>query len=158
MSKKRDEKLESLKENGILNPSPEKVVDELFQKDDFFDSRDLVQVKYEMLRRVAENNYPVALAAQLFGLSRPTFYQVQRSFENGGLAGLLPRQRGPKAAHKLDDEVMAFIEQVLSRDTSLRPGKLAELIESKFSFTVHPRSIERALERRKKNAGNSPDS
>ncbi len=146
-----DEKIELLKEHGILNPNPEKVLAEDFKSNLFFDPRDLLQVKYEMLRQVIKGGVTVTRAAQRFGLSRPTFYQVQRAYAEGGLAGLLPRQRGPKAAHKLDDEVMDFVEQALDRDNTLKSGKIADLIEKKFGFTVHPRSIERALERRKKN-------
>lgn len=148
-----DRKRELLKEYGILNPNPEKVLDEEFKSNTFFDPRDLLQVKYEMLRRVVKDSYPVSRASQLFGFSRPTFYQVQQAFNEGGLAGLLPRPRGPRGAHKLDNEVMAFVEQTLSRESSLRSRELAELIENKFGFTVHPRSIERALDRRKKNGG-----
>jgi hypothetical protein len=44
-----------------LNPSPERVTDELFQE--FFDPRDLVQVKYEMLRRVQTEGQPVGRSA-----------------------------------------------------------------------------------------------
>lgn len=42
-----------LAEEGTLNPAPEKVSDPKFQEDGFFDPRDIVQVKYEMLRRVS---------------------------------------------------------------------------------------------------------
>ena len=47
-----DPKLEALRHQGTLNPRPGEVTDPRFVKDSFFDSRDLVQVKYEMLRRV----------------------------------------------------------------------------------------------------------
>lgn len=151
-----DNKIHFLKEHGILNPHPEKVLDEHFRNSDFFDPRDLVQVKYEMLRRVVKENYPVTQASQLFGLSRPTFYQVQQAFTKGGLAGLLPRKTGPKAAHKLDEEVMTFVEQALERDSSLSSKDLKILVEKMFALTVHTRSIERALARRKKN-GESKD-
>lgn len=152
-----DKKIDFLKEHGVLNPHPETVLYEHFQNDNFFDPRDLLQVKYEMLRRVIKESYSVAEASQLFGFSRPTFYQVKRAFDEGGLPGLLPRQRGPKAAHKLDDAVMLFVEQALRQDSSLRPKDLVELIESRFGLTVHPRSIERAFERRKKNSGSQVD-
>jgi transposase len=156
MVKKGDEKTTVLQEHGVLNPNPENVRDELFQNSDFFDSRDLVQVKYEMLRRVFKDNYPVARASGLFGFSRPTFYQLQKAFHEKGLPGLLPQQRGPRAPYKLNEEVMDFVEQILGRNSSLKTGRLVELIEDRFGFKVHPRSIERALKRRKKNDRNSP--
>jgi len=39
--------------------------------------RDVVQVKYEMLRRVRVDQVPMARAARAFGFSRPAFYQAQ---------------------------------------------------------------------------------
>src|SRR5208283_4501845 len=46
-------KTDALAEDGTLNPAPEKVRDPKFQEDGFFDPRDIVQVKYEMLRRAS---------------------------------------------------------------------------------------------------------
>lgn len=47
----RDPKTEALREQGALHPNPESVEDETFRRDEFFDARDRVQVRYEMLRR-----------------------------------------------------------------------------------------------------------
>jgi transposase len=71
-------------------------------------------------------------------------------FEQGGLAGLVPRQRGPKRAHKLTAEVMDFIGEKLQEKPSLRPTELARLIREHFGTTVHLRSIERRLRRHQK--------
>ena len=54
----------------VLNPRPEAVTDDRFRTGEFFDPRDLVQVKYEMVRRVEEERAPVtetveALIAEL---------------------------------------------------------------------------------------------
>jgi hypothetical protein len=48
----RDPKSRALQQEDSLHPHPEQVTDELFLTHEFFDPRDLVQVKYEMLRRV----------------------------------------------------------------------------------------------------------
>ena len=45
-------KIKTLRQQGVLNSHPEAVTDPLFQTADFFDPQDLLQVKYEMLRRV----------------------------------------------------------------------------------------------------------
>jgi len=94
-----DPKLDALREGGTLNPRPAGVVDEAFRASDFFDARDLVQVKYEMLRRVRVERAPVTRAAEAFGVSRPTFYQAQATFGQAGLGGLVPRKRGRRSAH-----------------------------------------------------------
>lgn len=146
--KKDDSKTQALRENGTLHPHPETVRDERFQENDFFDPQDSLQVKYEMLRRVKVEGKPITQTTEAFGFSRPSFYSARTAFEVKGLVGLLPQQRGPQRAHKLTEPVMEFIEQSLQADESLRAPGLAERIEKCFGFRVHPRSIERALERR----------
>ena len=146
----KDSKLEALREQGTLNPWPREVTDPLFAKDSFFDPRDLVQVKYEMLRRVQSEGHSVTGAATTFGFSRPSFYQAQSAFEEGGLASLVPHKRGPKQAHKLTDEVLVFILETRQKDPSVRTTELVRLIQERFGTKVHPRSIERSLLRHQK--------
>ena|SRR5215472_3626132 len=145
-----DPKLQSLREQGCLNSRPQSVSDELFTDNEFFDARDMVQVKYEMLRRVEKDGYSISEAAVSFGFSRPTFYQAQAAFVTGGIAGLVPRKRGPRQAHKLTAEVIGFIEQARGEDPSLKMQDLADRIRERFDLLVHPRTIERALARTQK--------
>ena len=108
----RSSKRDALRQQGILNPRPHDVTHPLFQNSEFFDSRDLLQVKYEMLREVQVENKSVSQSAAAFGFSRPSFYQAQAAFAQDGLAGLIPHRRGPRGAHKLTPEVMAFVDEV----------------------------------------------
>ena len=85
-------KEKALCEQGLLNPHPERVRDELFERHAFFDARDLVQVRYEMVRRVLLEGQPVGKTAAAFGYSRVTLYQLRKRFEAEGMTGLLPRQ------------------------------------------------------------------
>src|SRR6267142_72550 len=77
-----------------LNPHPEQVTDPEFLASDFFDARDAVQVKYEMVRK-------------------------------------------------------ARAEEQLAAGPALRPAQLPDPIEEAFGVRVHPRSVERALARRR---------
>lgn len=144
-----DPKLDALRESGTLNPRPAGVADATFRASDFFDARDLVQVKYEMLRRVRVERTPVTRAAEAFGVSRPTFYQAQAAFAEAGLGGLVPRKRGRRSAHKLTPGVMAYVREARAGE---RPSSatLVQRIEERFGVTVHPRSLERALARAEK--------
>jgi transposase len=151
MARPRRAKIEALRTGRSLHLHPEKVQDELFRQE-FFDPCDLVQVKYEMLRRVRVDGHPVQDAAHAFGFSRPTFYEAQTAYERSGLVGLLPAKRGPRRAHKLSEPVMAFVTEELAADPSPSTSELVRLIKQRFGFTVHPRSLQRALARRKKNA------
>lgn len=146
----KDTKRERLRQIGALNPRPDAVRAHWFRESSFFDPLDLMQVKYEMLRHVQKDDANKAEAAALFGLSRPTYYQAEAAYERDGMAGLLPRTRGPKSAHKLNDEVMNLIEEHLSAGGALHARSLAALVQSKLGVSVHPRSIERAIARKKK--------
>ena len=146
----KDAKFEALQQQGTLNPRPKEVRDELFLQDEFFDPRDLVQVKYEMLRRVQTESQSVTDASANFGFSRPSFYQALSAFEQDGLAGLVPHKRGPKQAHKLTQEVLTFIGEMRQKEPSVRLPDLVKLIQDRFGTKVHPRSIERSLLRHQK--------
>jgi hypothetical protein len=143
-------KADALRQAACLNPHPERVTDPLFAASDFFDSRDLVQVKYEMVRRVRIDGQPVAQSARGFGFSRPSFYEAQTSLEREGLVGLLPKKRGPRGAHKLSPDVVAFLREQLSLEPSLNSAQLAARLRQSRRLRVHPRSIERALARGQK--------
>jgi len=146
----RQQKRQTLRRHGTLNPQPESVTDPLFHHSDFFDPDDLVQVKYEMLRQVRIDRNSISQSARAFGFSRPSFYQAQSAFQQDGVFGLLPHKRGPQGGHKLTGEVMEFAVQQRSADPSLTPGQLAEAIQERFRLQVHPRSIQRRLVRQKK--------
>ena len=145
-----DPKVDTLRLRGCLHPHPEKVSDELFTSTEFFDPRDLLQVKYEMLRRVQVEGHTVSQSAASFGLSRPSFYQAKAVYEEGGLPALLPKKPGPHRAHKLSEEVVEALRDMLDEEPDSDSTALAQLVEERFGISVHPRSIERALVRHEK--------
>ena len=151
----KDPKTEALHQRRVLNPRPEAVTDERFRTGEFFDPRDLVQVKYEMVRRIQEDKATVTETAEAFGFSRPSFYAARRSLDQEGLAGLVPKPPGPKGGHKLTDEVMEFAGKLREESPDVSAQELAHRIEEHFDRSVHPRSIERAIERREKKRGTS---
>ena len=145
-----DAKTRALREPGCLNPNAEAVRDELFLSNAFFDPRDLLQVKYEMLRRVREDGVPVSHAAASFGVSRPTWYLAQRAYDAGGLPGLLPDRPGPRRPHKISDEVVEALRAAKNERPELTAADLVDLVRARFGISVHRRSIDRALGREKK--------
>ncbi|MBI4708520.1 MAG: helix-turn-helix domain containing protein [Candidatus Omnitrophica bacterium] len=142
-----ESKLKILKKQRVLNARAESVRDEFFKSNDFFDPNDIVQVKYEMLRRVEIEGWSVARASEVFGFSRPTFYKIQKDFKKGGLIGLIPRKGGPKMGHKLSQEVIDFILESIEIKPRWQSPYLAALVTEKFGIKVHPRSIERGVAR-----------
>jgi transposase len=142
-----DPKEAALAGTRCLNPHPEQVTDPEFLASDFFDARDAVQVKYEMVRKVRAGGSPVTQAAAAFGYSRPAYYQAAAALEQSGLPGLVPARPGPRGPHKLTDQILTWAEQRLAADPALRPAQLAGPIEQAFGVRAHPRSIEKALAR-----------
>jgi transposase len=142
-SQRTDPKEKALRDCGALNTHP--VVDALFSGNVFFDSRDLVQVKYEMLRRVHKEGESVSRSAASFGFSRPSFYKTSGEFNREGVPGLLPRKRGPRRRHKLTAEVLAFVEGFWTGEHPMGIPALLDKVEKHFGIRVHRRSLERAL-------------
>ncbi len=152
-----DDKSAALRRHHALNRRPEAVSDPAFTSGNpFFDRHDLVQVKYEMLRRVREEGQPVTKSAAAFGFSRPAFYAAQATFEGAGLPGLVPQRPGPRRAHKLAAPIVDALEASLAADPSLSSADLAQLAQERFGISIHRRSVERALARRKKGRRPTP--
>lgn len=149
-----DPKEKVLRECGAMNTHP--VTDVLFKDNDFFDPRDLVQVKYEMLRKVHKEKEPIRHAAASFGFSRPSFYKTLADFEREGIAGLLPRKRGPRGGHKLTEEVLEFIEDICTVEKPMSIPALLREVERRFGIRVHRRSLERARKRGEKKTPQTP--
>ena len=143
-----DDKEAALRRHHALNSRPDAVRDEAFRSGDaFFDARDLVQVKYEMLRRAEEEGSTVSEAAAAFGFSRPSFYEAKSAYTAAGLPGLLPKRPGPRRAHKLSEAIVERLAEARAADPSLSSADLAGITEAEFGVRVHPRSVERALGR-----------
>jgi len=61
----------------------------------------------------------------------------------------VPARPGPRGASKLTEEILAWAEGRLAADPALRPAQLPGQIQDAFGVRVHPRSVERALARRR---------
>jgi transposase len=142
-----DRKEETLRESRTLNPHPGDVTDERFAGGGFFDARDMVQVKYEMVRKNRADGASVTAAAATAGLSRQSFYQAASALDAGGLAALVPARPGPRGGHKLTAAVTSWIAERKAAEPGLRAADLAALAEQQFGIRVHPRSVQRALAR-----------
>ena len=147
---KPDQKSLELKRTATLNPRPESIADRLFKENPFFDPKDLLQVRYEMLRRHRVEGISIVDVASQFGVSRPTVYQAQAAFEQAGLSGLLPKQRGPKQGHKLSAHIIEYVRLLRAAVPGLTTVAIVQAVQEQFGVTVHRRSLERALATKKK--------
>lgn len=143
-------KRKALQAAGTFNSRAAHVRHPLFQQSPFFDPEDLLQLKYETLRAVELEKCPIAKAARDFGLSRPTIYEAQSQLQQQGLEGLLPHKRGPKAAHKLTDEILRYAQEQAAAESAIKAEELSRRVRQRFAVKLHPRTIQKALERKAK--------
>jgi len=129
---------------GHVEPAPEKVSDPKFRQSEFFDRGDAVQVKYEMLRRVSVENASVTEASDEYGSPDQPTIKPRPPSKGPGIAGLVPQEAWPARPHKLQGEVLAFLERHLIPGEPIRARELTKLIRHEFGLDVHPRTIERA--------------
>jgi transposase len=145
MPRDPEAKRKALQTTGTFNPRASQVRHPLFQQSSFFDPEDLLQLKYETLRALEIEHCPIAKAARDFGLSRPTIYEAQIQFQQQGLEGLLPHKRGPKAAHKLTEELLQYFQEQLAVQPELKAEELARRVRQRYRVKLHPRTIQKAL-------------
>jgi transposase len=140
-----DAQAQALRAAGALNPHAAAVTDAAFVGHPFFDARDLVQVKYEMVRRVEAEGQSVTQTAATFGFSRPAFYSAQSALARGGLPALVRQRPGPRRRHKLRPEIVTALRQARVDEPTLLSSELAERVHAQFGVRVHRRTIERVL-------------
>lgn len=138
-----------LKEIGTYNPKHEDVTAPHFQKGNFFDPHDLIQVKYEMLRSVYVGEYTVTEASQQFGFSRESFYNTRSAYDAGGMQALLPGKTGPKGAHKLTETGRNFIDHYQADHPAASVSEINNLMKEHTGICVHNRTVERYLSKKR---------
>ena len=141
---------EFLKTAGAWNDRARQVESPLFRQSDFFDPRDKVQVKYEMLRAVFVDAATVASASSAFGYSRESFYTVAEAFREKGIVGLVDGKRGPKQPRKLTSEAQQFLIEEIEKDPSVSSRELTERLAKQLRLEVSQRSVERFRSGKKK--------
>jgi transposase len=142
-----DPKAHFLHQRGALHPHPERVQDALFRGSTFFDPRDLIQVRYEMVHRFRVDGHAAVEVARSFGVSRQLLYLLAQAFRDRGLPGLFPGKRGPKAARKCTDEVLAFVHARLAESPGLSTDELLSDIRQRLGIHLHRRTLQRRLSR-----------
>ena len=153
-----DPKVAALREARCLNPHPQDVTDEAFLAADFFDARDAVQVKYEMVRRVKADGAPVTAAAAAFGYSRAVLLRGgRRAGASPGWTGWCRPSPGRGAATSSPRRSWRAPSSSWQPTRRCRPAGLPDPSPRRFGVRVHPRSVERALARRRERTPKAAD-
>lgn len=144
------EKRRALQAQGALYPTPDKVQAEVFQNHpEFFDAEDKLQVRYELLRAAARREMTITQVCQAFGVSRQTFYTLQRAFRARGVDGLTDGKRGRKGPLKATAELVSFVRGAKREAPSLSGADLTRMVAERFGIVLHRRTVERLLIRKK---------
>ena len=148
-------KRQALAQVRTLHPAPDRVHAALFlQHPAFFDARDELQVKYEMLRAHFLDGRPVTTVCAAFGYSRQTFYLLRDRLAHRGLAGLRDARPGPVGPRTCTPAVVAFLHAQRADEPTLSIPALLDRLERTHGVRLHRRTVERVLGGgpRKKNA------
>jgi len=146
MSDHEMSKSEEMLANGSYNHRAGTVSNQLFEKFHFFDPHDIMQVKYEMLRAVEKDNCNIATTARAFGFSRVSFYQAKKEFEANGIAGLMPKKRGPKGSRKVSESDIEFAESLIGTHTK---AQIVARLKEERGVEISKRTLERQLSDKK---------
>ena len=143
-------KREWLRRSRTLNPHPGRVVAERFRDHNFYDSDDLLQVRYEAVREALAKRGKRSATARAHGFSRHTLHRLVRLFRDQGLAGLVPRKRGPLGPSKITPEILRFVDEQRARRGRVGSTVLVCEIKARFGVSIHRVSLDQALARRAK--------
>ena len=136
-----------LEKEGLLNPKPERIIHPLFKAHAFFNSLDLPQVRYEMLRCARTQELSVSGACKAFGFSREYFYRLERSFMGQGYAALLGSQVGRRPLILLNQEIVSFIIVEKIKNSKITAVKLRKQIKKRYNVECSIRTVERVVEK-----------
>lgn len=134
-----------LQKHRLINLLPERVKCKLFHENEFFDPLDKMQVKYEMLRVHSVEGRNVKAAAEEFGMSRQSFYDTAKTFEEEGMAGLAGKKRGRKGPQKCTSEVVSLLLDRKEKEPDLSGSQLAEWLREEKAIDLHRRTVEKII-------------
>jgi transposase len=135
-------KHEEMRRNGSFNHRAATVTADIFNNSYFFDAHDLVQVKYEMLRAVEKDRREVSSTSTAYGFSRVSYYQIKKEYDESGVAGLIPKKRGPKGSRKLSGSDVDFARSLVDTHTK---SQIVSRLKEERGIEVSKRTLERQL-------------
>ena len=138
---------ECLKESGCFNTNHANVTAGIFGSSPFFDKKDAVQVKYEMVRAASGGEGSITEVAGAYGFSRKGYYQISKALEAGGICALIPKKKGPKGPSKLGPEAAEFIALFFSEHKGATAKQASAALEREKGIRVHPRTIYRHIKK-----------
>ncbi len=138
-------KRKALEKVGLLNARADRVHSPFFERLEFFDAHDKLQVKYEMLRSHEVDQMPIIRAAELFGYTRQAYYKIRQAFQEEGMSALAGKKRGRKGPVTCTPEVVGFLLEEKQKNPELTGRELAERLLAEKGVEVHQRTVEKIV-------------
>jgi transposase len=95
-----------------------------------------------MLRAVEKDRLEVSSTSAAFGFSRISYYQIKKGYDESGIAGLIPKKRGPKGSRKMSVSDVEFANGLVDTHTK---SQIVALLKEERGVEVSKRTLERQL-------------
>jgi transposase len=122
----------------------------LFINNPYFDVYDIIQVKYEMIRAVKNEELSVTDSSIQFGFSRTAYYKIERQFNEEGIYGLFSKKTGPKLPVKLTKDILDFANDLKIQRSDITNEEIVEEIYLQKGIRIHKRSLQREKAKKKR--------
>ena len=137
-----------LKESNTYNPKSDMITASIFANNQLMDPKDLLQVRYELVRAIKCESKPIREICSEYGVSVSTARRYAEDLKKGGLIALVPEQKGPSGPTKLTKEASDFIDAYRKKNPESSGGKIHSALESKLHTGVSKRTVERYLSKK----------
>lgn len=138
------DKVELLKASRTYNFGYDRVTDDVFADSQLLDPRDLLQVRYEIVRAVDNGESPERVAPR-FGVSGMTARRCVERLAGGGILALVPERSGPRGPRALGAEAEAFVDAFALAHPLASGREVHEALEAALAPGVSQRTVERRL-------------
>ena len=142
-------KTEILIANGTYYKRYLSVKKQGFNVGGFYDPRDIVQVKYEMIREAQDSGRTIRDVAEDFGFSRTAYYAIKEDFDANGMLAFIPEKKGPRRQYKLTEQLREFVDEYAAGHPKARAAEIVGAIMSERGVEISKRTVERYTAKKK---------
>ena len=146
-------KEEHLRATQTFNTNYAKINDPIFQRSGIMDPRDLLLVRFELVRSLELDGKPIEEVCSQYGISPCTARRYVRDMKERGLIALVPEKRGPNGPSVMTDEIANYIDKYLTDHPKASAGKVYQSLVDAKKVTIGKRTVERYISSKKGKGG-----
>jgi transposase len=100
----------------------------------------------EMRQNGSYNHRAGTVRTETFGFSRVSFYHIKREYDENGIAGLMPKKRGPKGSRKINNDDVEYAKTLIGSHTK---AQIVDMLWNERGVGISKRTLERKLSDKK---------